>query len=145
MVDRFHVHGHTEKKCCYDETDPDASIYHYKNEGFKIVMDGVNTSVCEQTFAWFGKYKHIFKRLHRYEYYFYAYILIYMHNTEIQKNHQRQKQNLTRKTNIQKQRQIHKQEQQIKKKQKIQNQTKHIDLAIAIDQQTIQIETKTNM
>jgi hypothetical protein len=143
MVDRFHVHGHTEKKCVYDATDPDSAIYHYKNESFKILMDGVNTSVCEQTFSWFSKYKNIMKRMNRYEYWFYAYILIFMHNTQIEKNYIKQKQNDQTKQNIQKQRQINKQQQQIKKKQKIQNQTKQIDESD--QQQTMQIQTKTNM
>lgn len=64
VVDRFHFKSHVDvwcKKFC----DPD--LYDELKE--------VNTSVCEETNFWFGRYKHTFKHMNYERFHFLLYIL----------------------------------------------------------------------
>lgn len=94
----MHVYGHTEKEC------RPKGRYHFESAHFKESLkddvpdfDQVNTEVCEQTFYHFGKYKHIAKHFNRFQFWFYMYVVIHMHNERVQRrtflNFKKQQQN----------------------------------------------------
>ena len=97
IVDRFHVDGHTEVACLGPPKQSKAGKYHYAHPSFKQVMEGVNTSVCEQTFSWMGGYKFTVRNFNRYQYWFFIYILVYMKNQSIEQIINDKKQQIERK------------------------------------------------
>jgi hypothetical protein len=65
VCDRFHFLKHNDKRnsFCKENCDPD--LY--------PELESVNTSVCEETNGWFGKYKHALKHMSFERYHFFLY------------------------------------------------------------------------
>ncbi len=94
MVDKFHVTGHTEP-ACMSKPGKVPGIYHFNHPSFKRSnWDQVNTSICEQTFTWMGKYKHMCRSFTRFEYWFFIYIIVYMHNEAVEHRHKHNEQRI---------------------------------------------------
>ena len=75
VVDRFHARGHVDEwcrqNCCPGVPETDAAI------------EGVNTSICEITFAWIARYKHIFRKMNRWTGNFFISEMCYGHNARL--------------------------------------------------------------
>ena len=57
LIDRFHARGHIDPWClkhCHPESAEASSL-----------LQGLNTSVCEWTFQWLGRYKHMYRKMSR--------------------------------------------------------------------------------
>ncbi len=79
VVDVWHVDKHTEP-CCRPpgHENPDRR-YHPKHPDFQEI-EGSNTECAEQAFKWLNTYKKIVKRMKRYPYNFFMYLMIELHN-----------------------------------------------------------------
>ena len=64
VVDRFHFKSHVDVYCAANN-DPDLITD----------LDDTNTSVCEQTNYWFGRYKYILKHMNLEHFHFFIFIV----------------------------------------------------------------------
>ena len=71
VVDRFHYKTHVDGYCSLNNNPHSISD-----------LDGINTSVCEQTNFWFGLYKHILKHMNYEHFHFIIFILCNEFNKE---------------------------------------------------------------
>ena len=63
-MDRFHFKKHKDNFCSINN-NPDTIA----------LLNKVNTSVCEQTNYWFGRFKHICKHMNYERYHLFIYIM----------------------------------------------------------------------
>ncbi len=79
LVDIWHVQKHTEPCCLPPSPENPDSKYHPEHPDFKDII-GSNTECAEQAFKWLNTYKSIVKRMKRFRFNFFMYIMIDLHN-----------------------------------------------------------------
>ena len=75
VVDRFHARGHVDK-WCLENCHPDAPAV-------QGMMDGIKSSICESTNNWFGRYKHMARKMDRWACNFFLVEVIDLHNADM--------------------------------------------------------------
>lgn len=70
VIDKFHFKNHTEPDC-----------KKYCNPHSLSVLNNLNTSVCEQTNFWFGRYKHMLKSMKLVRFHFFIFTILNEYNT----------------------------------------------------------------
>lgn len=72
IIDRFHARGHVDAWCLAN--------CHPKAPEVQGLLDGINTSICEITFARLSRYKHMFRKMGRWTGQFFVQEVMDSHN-----------------------------------------------------------------
>ena len=75
ILDRFHAKAHIDNWCKLN-VNPDTQANTDR-------LAGRNTSACEMTFSWMGKYKRIFRTMHRWTANFLVQEMVDLHNEDL--------------------------------------------------------------
>ena len=77
LVDIFHCNKHTEPTC-FPPNNPNC-VYHPHRPKFKPISK-VNTECAEQVFFWLSKFKSMVRKMCRWKFRFFLYVIIENHN-----------------------------------------------------------------